>query len=274
MRDSALREHLSSAEFLQPVGVLDALQWAQLGQESKQGRLQPLFRIMRTIGPGGEVSRATSLHVACDTGMRSPSLDGGRVLGIGGDQWCAMRSRLTTLTGSALVAGMLAGCSLVNGIERKIRGEEVVVSTPAAPESFPRRPKPMATSAKKPSLPPRSGERPDSARNNDGEKPNDEKEEAGVQDGNAPKLVGMDQEEITRVLGPPMAETERAPGKVWRYWNARCMVDVSMYLDVHSRSYRVLAYEVTNHDYSTGGRSACLAGFPKRDLRPASYDGL
>lgn len=86
-------------------------------------------------------------------------------------------------------------------------------------------------------------------------------------------LVGLDQSEVTKALGPPMAETEKAPGKVWRYWNSNCAVDVSLYLDVQSRSYRVLAYEVTNHDNSAGGKRACLADLPKSDIQPASYDG-
>ena len=86
-------------------------------------------------------------------------------------------------------------------------------------------------------------------------------------------LVGLDQTQVAKVLGPPMSETEKAPGKVWRYWNSRCTVDVSMYLDVHSRAYRVLAYEVTSHDYSAGGRSACMAEFPKSNVQPAFVDG-
>lgn len=48
--------------------MLDAHQWASSGQGLKQSRLEPLFRVLRTIGPGGEVSRATYLQVACDAG--------------------------------------------------------------------------------------------------------------------------------------------------------------------------------------------------------------
>lgn len=48
--------------------MLDARQRVLLGQRLKQSRLEPLFRVVRTIGPGGEVSRATYFQVACDAG--------------------------------------------------------------------------------------------------------------------------------------------------------------------------------------------------------------
>lgn len=109
----------------------------------------------------------------------------------------------------------------------------------------------------------------------EGEKPSASiKEEDGTQaEASDLKLVGLDQTELARALGPPMAETEKAPGKVWRYWNSHCVVDVSLYLDVQSRSYRVLAYEVTNHDNSAGGKSGCLAELPKSGVQPAYDDG-
>lgn len=108
-----------------------------------------------------------------------------------------------------------------------------------------------------------------------GAKPADAtKEEQNVQgEPKAVNLVGLDQSDVAKALGPPMAETDKAPGKIWRYWNSRCAVDVSLYLDVQSRSYRVLAYEVTNYDNSPGSRNACLAELPKSNIQPASYDG-
>jgi hypothetical protein len=113
------------------------------------------------------------------------------------------------------------------------------------------------------------------SKSQEGTKPSDvpREENASRVDGRTLNLVGLDQTQVAKILGPPMAETEKAPGKVWRYWNSRCAVDVSLYLDIQSRAYRVLSYEVTNHDNSTGGRSACLAELPKSNLQPTSADG-
>jgi cytoskeletal protein RodZ len=113
------------------------------------------------------------------------------------------------------------------------------------------------------------------SKNQEGTKPSEttKEENASRVEASSVNLVGLDQTQVAKILGPPMAETAKAPGKVWRYWNSRCAVDVSMYLDIQSRAYRVLSYEVTNHDSSTGGRSACLAELPKSNLQPASASG-
>ena len=209
-------------------------------------------------------------------GVRSRKLDCRRWRGSfprTGKRWCRMSKRLAIIPFVAGMAVLLGGCGLVDRIER-LSGEQTAVSSPTAPDGAQRRTKPATKPVKRNSTSPRRAETVDAAKSKQSSNEDDAREEETVQERSVPKLVGMDQSEVAKVLGPPMAETDRAPGKVWRYWNSKCMVDVSMYLDVHSRSYRVIAYEVTNHDYTTGGRSACLAEFPKHDDRPTVGDNI
>jgi hypothetical protein len=169
-------------------------------------------------------------------------------------------------------AGLIGGCADFGGFGSSPSQPVVSPAKTQASAARPTRPAPVAN--KSPAA--TRGEKGQaSVKAQEGAKPVDAtKEEQNVQsERKTVNLVGLDQSEVAKALGPPMAETEKAPGKVWRYWNSRCAVDVSLYLDVQTRSYRVLAYEVTNHDNSPGDRNACLAELPKSSLQPASYDG-
>jgi hypothetical protein len=179
-------------------------------------------------------------------------------------------SRLFILVGAAL---LLNGCDLLENSTSKIAMSPATVSKPSTASGS--RSGRAPADSKKTTVAARGDKAQTAASTQEGTKPAGASKEEG--DSQAERkslnLVGLDQTQVARVLGPPMSETEKAPGKVWRYWNSRCTVDVSLYLDVHSRAYRVLAYEVTNHDYSAGGRGACLAEFPKSNVQPASLDG-
>jgi hypothetical protein len=72
-------------------------------------------------------------------------------------------------------------------------------------------------------------------------------------------LIGLDERHVTALFGTPSTEREQAPGKSWVYENGRCVLDLSFYLDVQSRVFRTLAYEVTSHDNSAEGRRLCVA---------------
>jgi hypothetical protein len=177
----------------------------------------------------------------------------------------------STLLFPLLLPLLAGGCGMIDDLPFGPNRSESVSSPQSAVKPRPLQPadsKKPASGAPRPTatVTPKSQE---------GTKPSDAtKEENDSQDdGRTLNLVGLDQTQVAKVLGPPMAETEKAPGKVWRYWNSRCAVDVSLYLDIQSRAYRVLSYEVTNHDNSAGGRNACLAGLPKSNLQPASVQG-
>lgn len=76
--------------------------------------------------------------------------------------------------------------------------------------------------------------------------------------------VGMDESQLQALLGPPTVQEDRAPGKVWRYRNGRCTVNLTLYPDVETRVYRALAYEVTSDDDSAEKKRLCMAELESR----------
>jgi hypothetical protein len=72
-------------------------------------------------------------------------------------------------------------------------------------------------------------------------------------------LVGMDESQLQRVLGQPVAVKDSAPGKTWRYRNPCCELSVALYPNLQTHSYQVLSYEVTSDDSSNAAKPRCLA---------------
>ncbi len=71
-------------------------------------------------------------------------------------------------------------------------------------------------------------------------------------------LVGLDEHQLTALLGAPNEQEEPAPGKIWRYRKANCTLDITLYPDVVTRTYRSLAYEVTSNDNTAEGKRDCV----------------
>jgi hypothetical protein len=82
--------------------------------------------------------------------------------------------------------------------------------------------------------------------------------------GDPVRLVGQDESRIQALFGRPNEEVEAAPGKIWRYTQSNCRLDVNLYPDVQTRVFRTLAYEVTSHDNSDEGRRTCLLELQQR----------
>jgi hypothetical protein len=78
------------------------------------------------------------------------------------------------------------------------------------------------------------------------------------------RLIGLDADHVQRLLGPPTEYADRPPAKVWVYRTERCTLDLSLYLDVKSKVFRTLAYEVTSHDGSDKGKRLCVAELEAR----------
>lgn len=77
--------------------------------------------------------------------------------------------------------------------------------------------------------------------------------------------VGLAESQLVARLGQPSAESEdQPPGKTWRYRVKSCIVDIMLYPDVETRTYRALAYEVINDDQSVAGKRLCLAQLEAR----------
>ena len=72
-------------------------------------------------------------------------------------------------------------------------------------------------------------------------------EEAWVRGFIAPeRVVGLTETALAAWLGDPANRREESPARVWRYQGAGCVLDVFLYLDLVSRQFRALSYEIRN----------------------------
>lgn len=74
-----------------------------------------------------------------------------------------------------------------------------------------------------------------------------------------PNLIGMDERQLNATLGMPTELVEKAPGRLMRYRGASCTLDVSMFPDVETRVFRVLAIEVISDDNTAEGKQRCVS---------------
>ena len=62
------------------------------------------------------------------------------------------------------------------------------------------------------------------------------------------KLIGLDQREVTDLLGPAIRTREVPPAVVWEYRLNACALDVFFYMDLTSKRFRALAYDMKSAD--------------------------
>jgi hypothetical protein len=79
-------------------------------------------------------------------------------------------------------------------------------------------------------------------------------------DGGAPvNLIGLEEQQVRALLGPPSAEEDRPPAKIWRYRKGGCSLNLSLYPDVQTRKFGTLTYEVKSDDDTDEGKRVCMA---------------
>ncbi len=64
-------------------------------------------------------------------------------------------------------------------------------------------------------------------------------------------VIGLTEKSLVGWLGEPANRREQSPARIWRYAGAGCTLDVFLFLDLVSREFRALSYEVkgtTNDD--------------------------
>jgi len=72
------------------------------------------------------------------------------------------------------------------------------------------------------------------------------------------QLVGMDESQLGQMFGQPAAVETHPPGKTLRYRRQECVLSLALFLDVETRIYRTLSYEVSSDDNNAG---ACRTRF-------------
>ncbi|WP_158659940.1 hypothetical protein [Niveispirillum cyanobacteriorum] len=73
--------------------------------------------------------------------------------------------------------------------------------------------------------------------------------------------VGMDEDGLTRALGPPASSREETPARVLFFRRRECGLNLTLYPDVETRVFRALSYEVTSDDQDERAVGVCAARF-------------
>jgi hypothetical protein len=72
-------------------------------------------------------------------------------------------------------------------------------------------------------------------------------------------VMGLSQQQVEMLLGPPMERRDMAPAQAWRYRDDRCTLELFFYIDVKSRIFRTLSYDVVSRENDVGAGRRCLA---------------
>ncbi len=72
-------------------------------------------------------------------------------------------------------------------------------------------------------------------------------------------LVGYDEQNVTRLLGEPNRREDDPPAQVWHYASGNCALDLYFYMELSTRTYRVLSYEVTSDHDARDVQQQCIA---------------
>ncbi|WP_119678966.1 hypothetical protein [Indioceanicola profundi] len=72
-------------------------------------------------------------------------------------------------------------------------------------------------------------------------------------------LVGMTEAETLDLLGQPAWTQEIPPAKTWQYASERCVLRVFMFMEMTTRDFRTLSYELTSTDEQPDVDQQCLA---------------
>jgi hypothetical protein len=72
-------------------------------------------------------------------------------------------------------------------------------------------------------------------------------------------LIGIDERGAEKLFGAPHRRHDNATNKTWYYRDGSCALDLYFYMDMSSRVFRTLAYEVSSNDQSAESRDQCIA---------------
>lgn len=63
---------------------------------------------------------------------------------------------------------------------------------------------------------------------------------------NPERLIGLSADEVERLLGRPSAVDEVPPARIWRYAQGDCVLRIQMFMEMNTRSFRTLSYELNS----------------------------
>ena len=71
------------------------------------------------------------------------------------------------------------------------------------------------------------------------------------------RLMGLNYEDTTASAGKPVETREEPPATVWRYRTEDCVVDVFFYMDLATKQFRALAYDVKPSKKTAEAQRVC-----------------
>ena len=72
-------------------------------------------------------------------------------------------------------------------------------------------------------------------------------------------VVGYDRAEVRDLLGEPIWVEEIPPALSWQYASEECVLRVFFFMEVTTRNFRVLSYDVTSNDDANDVDQRCLS---------------
>ena len=79
-----------------------------------------------------------------------------------------------------------------------------------------------------------------------------------VPDGLA-SVVGFDEDAVRNLLGDPIWVKEIPPALSWQYASDACVLELLFFMEVTTRNFRVLSYDVTSDDDAIDVDQRCLS---------------
>lgn len=71
------------------------------------------------------------------------------------------------------------------------------------------------------------------------------------------KLMGLTYEDAETAAGKPAAMREEPPATVWRYQTEDCVVDVFFYMDLATKQFRAVSYDVKPSKKTADAQRIC-----------------
>jgi len=72
-------------------------------------------------------------------------------------------------------------------------------------------------------------------------------------------IVGMNQARVASTLGPPFAQSEKPPARIWQYRGVDCILKVRFFLDLNDQSFRALSVDAARTDGEKDAPERCIA---------------
>jgi hypothetical protein len=162
-----------------------------------------------------------------------------------------MPNRVRRLTALAVLTlpVMLAGCELLRLPPEPTPAPVQEAPPPAAPVVEPPPPRPAPLPGRKPSLPAPGPAQPAAVTPPPVEEPLPR----------PPVVVGLTRDGLVQQFGPPVAEREAAPARVFEFGGADCRLAAYLYFDTTRNDFYALQYEVNGIPAPHDAVDRCLS---------------